>query len=517
MPIREAALDVFPQPGLLIGDRLVTATTGGEYEHEYPATGKPTVLVPLAAPADIDSAVQAARAAGPEWRSWTVDRRRDVMLRFAALIRDHQEELAQLSVFENGTPIRLAETFVPTAADSFTYNAGWADKVSGDVIATWPVAALDYTVVEPYGVVGIIIPWNGPVPSLGMTMAPALAAGNTVVLKPSRAAPFSPLVAGRLFLEAGFPPGVVNIVPGGPEAGDALARHPGVDKVHFMGSSAVAREVLAAALTNLTPASLELGGKSANIIFADADLDAAADLAVSAVVLMAGQACLIGTRVLVEEAVYDDVVERCKAKVEQIVVGDPASPDTRMGPLISQGACERVLGFVERARATKEGRLVTGGYRLGGDLADGYFLAPTIFADVDSGSDLAQREIFGPLISYAALLDGSRGAVHRQRPPLRAGGLRPDQRPQAGPPHGGGPRGGERLDQRLSRRSALRPVRRCQKQRLRPPRRAGRHPGVLPSEERLDGALGDRFRPGRCCARRRGLPGRRGAGTAVGR
>jgi aldehyde dehydrogenase (NAD+) len=402
MPIGEAPLDVFPQPGLLIGDKLVTATTGGEYEHVYPATGKPTLGVPLAGTAEIDAAVQAARAAWPEWRSWTVDRRRDVMLRFAALVREHEEEIGRLSVFENGTPIRLAQTFVPTVADAFTYNAGWADKVGGDVIATWPVPALDYTVVEPYGVVGIIIPWNGPVPTIGMTIAPALAAGNTVVLKPSRPAPFSPLLAGRLLLEAGFPPGVVNIVPGGPEAGDALVRHPGVDKIHFMGSSMVARNVLAAALTNLTPVSLELGGKSANIIFADADLDAAADLAVSAIVLMSGQACLIGTRVLVEEAVYDDFVGRCRARVDQITVGDPALASTDMGPLISPGACERVLGFVERAQANKEGRLVTGGYRLGGDLADGYFLAPTIFADVDNASELAQREIFGPLICIHA-------------------------------------------------------------------------------------------------------------------
>src|SRR5918996_835163 len=399
MPTGEAVLDVFPRPGLLIGDRLVTTTTGGEFEHVYPATGKPTLRVPLAGAAEIDAAVQAARAAAPEWRSWTVDRRRDVMLRFAALVREHEEAIGQLSVFENGTPIWMAGEGPATIADAFTYNAGWADKVCGDVIATWPEPALDYTLVEPYGVVGIIIPWNGPVPTLGMTMAPALAAGNTVVLKPSRPAPFSPLVVGQLLLEAGFPPGVVNIIPGGPEAGDALVRHPGVDKIHFMGSSAVAKEVLAAALTNLTPVSLELGGKSANIIFADADLDAAADLAVSAIVMLSGQACLIGTRVLVEDRVYDDVVERCKAKVEQIPIGDPALPSTRMGPLISLGACERVLGFVERAQANGEGRLITGGYRMEGDLADGYFIAPTIFADVDNGSDLAQREIFGPLIS----------------------------------------------------------------------------------------------------------------------
>jgi acyl-CoA reductase-like NAD-dependent aldehyde dehydrogenase len=399
MPVGEAVLDVFPRPGLLIGDRLDTDTTGGEYEHEYPATGKPTITVPLAGAAEIDAAVHAARAAAPEWQSWTVDRRRDVMLRFAALIKNHEAEICELSVYENGTPIRMTQTFVPTVADAFTYNAGWADKVTGDVITTYPVPGLDYTLVEPYGVVGIIIPWNGPVPTVGMTAAPALAAGNTVVLKPSRAAPFSPLRVGQLLLEAGFPPGVVNIVPGGPEAGDALARHPGVDKLHFMGSSAVAKDVLAAALTNLTPASLELGGKSANIVFADADLDAAAELAVDAIAMLAGQACLIGTRVLVEQSVYDDVVERCKTRFEQVVVGDPADPATEMGPLISQGACERVLGFVDGAQANGGGRLVTGGYRLGGDLADGYFLAPTIFADTGSSSDLAQREIFGPVIT----------------------------------------------------------------------------------------------------------------------
>src|SRR5687768_5055359 len=157
MPIGEAALDVFPQPGLLIGGRLLTASTGGEYEHEYPATGKPTLNVPLAGQADIDAAVQSARAALPEWRSWTVDRRRDVMLRFAALVREHEATIARLSVFENGTPARQVQNFVPALTDAFTYNAGWADKVGGDVIATWPVAALDYTLIEPYGVVGIII------------------------------------------------------------------------------------------------------------------------------------------------------------------------------------------------------------------------------------------------------------------------------------------------------------------------------------------------------------------------
>jgi acyl-CoA reductase-like NAD-dependent aldehyde dehydrogenase len=399
MTICEAALDLFPRPGLLIGDRLVTNTSGGEHEHVYPATGKPTVRVPLAGAPEIDDAVRAARAALPEWRSWTVDRRRDAMLRFAALVRQQEDQIARLSVVENGMPIWMASEGPQDIANAFTYNAGWADKIAGEVIATWPEPALDYTLVEPYGVVGIIIPWNGPVPSLGMTLAPALAVGNTVVLKPSRPAPFSALRVGQMLLEAGFPPGVVNVVPGGPEAGDALVRHPGVDKIHFMGSSAVAREVLAAALGNLTPVTLELGGKSANIIFADADLPSAAELAISAVVYMSGQACLIGTRVLVEAPVYDQVVELSKTMVEQIPVGDPSLPATKMGPVISQEACDRVLGVVERAQRKREGRLVTGGRRLDGDLADGYFIAPTIFADVDNSSDLAQREIFGPVMS----------------------------------------------------------------------------------------------------------------------
>jgi aldehyde dehydrogenase (NAD+) len=399
MTITEAALDLLPQPGLLIGDGRVTGASGGEHEHIYPATGKPTVRVPLAGAKEIDDAVRAARAALPEWRSRTADQRRDPMLRFARLMEERRDEIARLSVVENGMPLSMAMEGPLKAADAFTYNAGWADKVGGDVIATWPVPAIDYTLEEPYGVIGMIIPWNGPVFMVGMLLAPALAVGNTVVLKPSRAAPFSPLRLGELLLEAGFPPGVVNVVQGGPEAGDALARHPGVDKLHFMGSSTVARDVLAATLANLTPTSLELGGKSANLIFADAHLPSAAELAISAVVYMSGQACLIGTRVLVEAPVYDEVVEMCRAMVEQIPVGDPCSPDTVMGPVISQSACDRVMGVIERARHNREGRLVTGGQRLGGDLADGYFIAPTIFADVGNDSDLAQREIFGPVIS----------------------------------------------------------------------------------------------------------------------
>jgi len=397
--MNDAEVQVIPPLGLLIGDSRRAEGSGGEFDHIYPATGKPTVTLPLAGPSDVVAAVEAARTALPAWRGTTAAQRRDLMLRFADLLRDHQEDIARLSVVENGMPIAVARDFPIVAADAFTYNAGWADKVGGEVVTTWPAPALDYAVDEPYGVAGIIIPWNSPVMALGLTLAPALATGNTVVLKPSRLASFTALRFGELLLEAGFPPGVVNVLPGGPEAGAALARHPGVDKLHFMGSSWVARQVLGAAAENLTPVSLELGGKSANIVFADADLQAAAALAATAIVYLSGQACVIGTRVLVEEGVHDDFIEATATAADAAVVGDPTLEATTMGPVINDGACDRILGIVDQARRSGRVRLVTGGKRLAGDLADGYYISPTIFAEVDNDHELAQREIFGPVLS----------------------------------------------------------------------------------------------------------------------
>jgi aldehyde dehydrogenase (NAD+) len=235
--------------------------------------------------------------------------------------------------------------------------------------------------------------------SFGQMLAPALAAANTIVLKPPELAPFSCLRLGQIATEVGFPAGVVNVVPGGPVGGDALVSHPGVDKIFFTGSGATAKKIQASAAARLTPACFELGGKSARLVFADADLDQAAMHAVGAAIGLAGQACIAGTRVLVEDSVYDDVLARMKAIAESVPIGDPRDVSTVMGPVISEGAVNRIMGFVDRACASGSGRLVTGGRRLTGDLADGYFIAPTIFADMDNTEEVTREEIFGPVVS----------------------------------------------------------------------------------------------------------------------
>jgi acyl-CoA reductase-like NAD-dependent aldehyde dehydrogenase len=326
-------------------------------------------------------------------------------MRVAQVVRESADELALMSVVENGMPISLAAHSPAVTADLFEYNAGWTDKIGGTVEPTWPIPALDYTVEEPYGVVGVIIPWNGPLASIGMVVAPALAAGNCVVLKPPELTPWTSLRFGELLAQAGIPPGVVSVVPGGPQAGRALTRHPGIDKLHFTGSGTTARDVLAGAQQNLTPLCLELGGKSANLIFADADLPAAVQQAVGGLVQLSGQTCLCGTRVIVEDSVYDDVVEMAAAMLAHVKVGDPLNADTMMGPVVSESAAERILAMIERAR--QDCRLVTGGSRMSGEHADGYFIAPTVFADVDNSSYLAQNEVFGPVLSILRFTDAA--------------------------------------------------------------------------------------------------------------
>jgi aldehyde dehydrogenase (NAD+) len=383
--------------GLLIGDRRIKDASGGSYPHRYPATAAITSQVPLAGALEIDEAVAAARAALDVWRAIPANRRRAMMGRLADLIRADSDALARLVTVENGTPAAFAAGSPRDAAEFWDYNAGWADKIGGEVITTWPAPGFDYTTSEPYGVVGVIVPWNGPLIALSQVLAPALAAGNTIVAKPPELAPYSALRMGELVLEAGFPPGVVNVVPGGPEGGAALVRHRGINKIHFTGSGATARHILGAAAENLTPAALELGGKSANIIFAEADLAPAVDWAVGAVSTLAGQVCLLGTRVLVQSAIYDDVVDQIAVRVAAIQPGDPLDPTTRMGPVISEPACDRILGMIERAKGSAD--LVVGGDRLGGELADGYFVAPTVFANVDNSTELAQQEVFGPVLA----------------------------------------------------------------------------------------------------------------------
>ncbi|MBM0239209.1 aldehyde dehydrogenase [Micromonospora sp. ATA32] len=398
MAVAEPATHLLNQPALWIGAEALTETSGGRIEHVYAATGRPTTEVVLAGPAEVDSAVRLARASWPAWRDRTADSRRDTLLRLADLIVAHSVELSQVQSIEIGLPVQLARQMPAMAADHLRYYAGWCDKIGGDVVPTWPVRSLDYTLDEPYGVVAGIIPWNGTLMSMAQLLGPALAAGNAVVVKPSELAPFvAPRIA-RLAVQAGVPEGVVVVVPGGAEAGRALVRHPEVDKVHFTGSAATGRAVLAEAAQTLTPVALELGGKSAHLVFADADVRFAARIAMSGAVALSGQGCANGTRLLVHDSVHEQVVETVTARLRRVPFGDPAAERTVMGPVVSEESCNRILRVIEQARS-EGARLLCGGSRAGGDLADGYFVEPTVFADVAPDAELAQEEVFGPVLT----------------------------------------------------------------------------------------------------------------------
>ncbi|GAA0617304.1 aldehyde dehydrogenase family protein [Sporichthya brevicatena] len=392
---------VLPEGNLVVGDERIASSDLGRIDHTNPATGEVQASIVAAGPGEVDRAVQAARTAFAEWRTWHPGERRDVLLRLAATIEAEGERLGLIGSLENGTPIAFgALACAATPADWFRYYAGWVDKIEGRTIPVYPHDAFDFTLHEPYGVVAVLTAFNAPMGFIGLKVAAALAAGNCVVIKPSELAPFTTLAFAELCLQAGLPAGVVNVVTGDGRTGDLLVRHPGVDRITFTGGGATARSVVAAAAENLTPVTLELGGKSANLVFADADLDNAIAMAVQmGVALQSGQGCLLPTRLLVERSVYDEVVEAVVDLSENIAVGDPMDSGTLMGPLISERHCERVLGVIERAKGEGAGRLLTGGERLGGDLAKGYYVAPTVFGDVDNASALAQHEIFGPVLS----------------------------------------------------------------------------------------------------------------------
>jgi aldehyde dehydrogenase (NAD+) len=278
--------------------------------------------------------------------------------------------------------------------------------VEGSTFEPYPARGLGYTKAEPYGIIGAIIPWNAPLIAVSMKVIPALAAGNAVILKPPTLTPFVALRFGELALEAGLPPGLLSVVPGDAEAGDALVRHPEVGKVSFTGGEAVARQVIAASAETLKPLALELGGKSANIIFADADLDTAVPMAVAmGCVQLSGQGCVLPTRLLVHDDVYDEVVARAAEVAGAFKIGVATDPATRMGPVISEAACARILGVIDKAKAERQGRLVHGGERCGGDLAPGYFIEPTVFADVAPDAGISRGEIFGPVLSILRVSD----------------------------------------------------------------------------------------------------------------
>jgi aldehyde dehydrogenase (NAD+) len=384
---------------ILINNRWVDSASGKTFPVINPSTGEEICQVAEADSADVDQAVQAARAAferGP-WRKMPASARGSLLNRLADLIEKHSNELAALESLDNGKPYSVAKAVdVPATVACYRYFAGWADKVQGRTI---PIDGkfFCYTRLEPVGVVGQIIPWNFPMLMQAWKLAPALATGNTVVMKPAEQTPLSALRIGELIVEAGFPEGVVNLLPGyGPTAGAAIARHLDVDKVAFTGSTEVGRLVMeAAAKSNLKRVTLELGGKSPNIIFADTDLDAAVEGAHFGLFFNHGQCCCAGSRVFVEEKIYDEFVEKSGARASRRTVGDPFDPKTEQGPQVDSAQFDKVMGYIDSGR-TEGAKLVCGGDRVGDR---GYFIQPTVFADVQDEMKIAREEIFGPVMS----------------------------------------------------------------------------------------------------------------------
>jgi aldehyde dehydrogenase (NAD+) len=389
-----------PDVTLRIGTEKLSAASGGVHRHINPCTGMPDADVPMAGTEEIGRAAEVAHQAYLDWRRTKPAERRRLLMRLGDLIEDHAAEFARLGALDNGTAVGVVSALVPIAVEWTHYYAGWADKISGDVTASLRAdGEFSYTLAQPWGVIGAIITWNGPLISLAMKVPAALAAGNTVVVKPSELTPFTAGLFADLAAAAGIPPGVINIVPGGPAAGAALVEHPLVKKVTFTGGPDTARKILHLCAGLVKPAVMELGGKSGNLVFEDADLDHACGLgAMLSVGLLSGQGCALPTRMIVARPIYDEVISRVQAIARSIKVGDPVEADTISGPLVNEDALLRIIAMIEQAKRAGA-RLVTGGRRVGGDLADGYYLQPTVFADVDPHSELAQKEVFGPVLS----------------------------------------------------------------------------------------------------------------------
>ncbi len=396
-----------PAVHLHIAGERMDKGSGGTHDHIDPSTGQVDATIPLAGPGEVDRAVNAADAAFRDWRRTPPEERRRLLLRLADLIEVNAHEFERRGTMDNGTPASVVGGMTGPAVEWTRYYAGWTDKIAGELSSSFGsgVGELNYTVLEPYGVVGIIITWNGPLISLAMKVPAALAAGCTVVCKPSELTPFS----GELFMdlveEPGVPVGVCSILPGDPSAGEALVVHPKVRKVSFTGGPATASKILHACADTMKPATLELGGKSANIIFDDADLDSACGLGtMMSVGILSGQGCAFPTRMIVQQPVYEEVVARVAMVAKGIPVRNPWDPAVLAGPVVNEAALERILGMIERAK-NDGARLITGGSRIGGDLAAGYFIEPTVFADVDPDSELAQSEVFGPVLAITPFAD----------------------------------------------------------------------------------------------------------------
>ncbi len=399
------------KPGrLIINGQAVDAASGATFTTMNPATEEIITTVAEAGVEDVDRAVQAARAAldGPWAKMKPIDRSR-VLWKLGDLVLQNADELARLETLDNGKPIfesRLVD--IDMVARCFHYFSGWATKLTGDTTNVNP-ALFTYTLREPVGVVGAIIPWNFPMIMVGWKVAPALAAGNTIVVKPAELTPLTALRLGELAIEAGIPAGVFNVLSGkGRVAGEALVKHPMVNKISFTGSTEVGQHLMRTAADTLKKLTLELGGKSPNIVFADADLDSALKGATAGIFYGKGEVCGAGSRLLVERPVYDEFVAKLAERAKKLVPADPMDPKTRLGSLVSKAQMDKVLGYVETG--VKEGaRLIAGGQRQPVN-GKGAFVQATVLADVDNRMKVAQEEIFGPVLAVIPF-DGVDDAV----------------------------------------------------------------------------------------------------------
>ena len=381
---------------LLIDGQWRSAVSGKTFDVYNPATGEVIARVAEGDAADVDLAVTAARAAFPGWAALPPAARSQILWKVGELIDRHAQELAALESLDNGKPMSMALAVdIPLAAQTFRYYAGWCDKLEGATPATNLPSMHAYTLREPVGVCAQIVPWNFPLLMASWKVAPCLATGNTSILKPAEETPLTALRLGELMLEAGVPPGVINVIPGyGHTAGAALSRHAGVDKVAFTGSTEVGKLIVQAASGNLKKVSLELGGKSPNIVLADADIEAAIAGSANAIFFNSGQVCVAGSRLYADRKVFDRVVDGVSQFAKNIKVAAGNDPQSQMGPLVSSTQFERVTSYIRSGR--EEGaRVATGGGQVG---TRGYFVEPTVLLDVSEGMRVVREEIFGPVL-----------------------------------------------------------------------------------------------------------------------
>jgi acyl-CoA reductase-like NAD-dependent aldehyde dehydrogenase len=400
-----AKVNVTPGRLLIDGQWIEGANT---FNTINPATGEVLTQIAEASRSDLDRAVESARRAfedrnGP-WRKLSASERGKLIWKLADLVEKNLDELAELETLDNGKPVFESRYVdMPMVVDVLRYFAGLATKIHGETVNTFETA-FTYTLREPVGVVGLIVPWNFPLLLASWKVGPALACGNTIILKPAEQTPLTTLRFGELVLEAGFPAGVVNILTGGPEVGKAIVGHPGIEKIAFTGSTAVGKEIMRGAADTLKRVTLELGGKSPNIVFADADIDNAVKGAINGIFYGKGEVCNAGSRLFLENKLKDEFTEKLVARASKMRPADPLDPKARLGAIVSQEQMQTVLSYIDAGKADGA-KLVAGGNRVSIDGGKGFFIEPTIFGDVKNNMKIAQEEIFGPVLSVLTFDD----------------------------------------------------------------------------------------------------------------